>query len=122
MNKDHRNIGLGIAVLSLLLPWPSLAQQEESELQKELEELKRGQEAIQRQIELKQEIEELKKGQADIRNQLQEIIKLLQTRPAAQAAAPAGPNVQNVVFDLADNPTKGEDTAKLTMVEFTDYQ
>ncbi|HEX9726773.1 MAG TPA: hypothetical protein VGC53_21025 [Vicinamibacteria bacterium] len=41
---------------------------------------------------------------------------------SATAAGPAGPNVQNVVFDLGENLTKGEDTAKLTMVEFTDYQ
>ena len=120
MNKDQRNLGLGVAILSLLLPWPSFGQ-EESELRDELEELKRGQEAIQRQIELKQEIEELKKGQADIRKQLEEIRKLLQARPTAARAA-AGPNVRNVVFDLGENLTKGEDTAKLTMVEFTDYQ
>ena len=121
MNKAQRNLGLGVAVLCLSLPWPSFGQQE-SELRDELEELKRGQEAIQRQIELKQEIDELKKGQADIRKQLEEIMKLLQTRPAARAAGPAGPNVQNVIFDLGENLTRGEDTAKLTMVEFTDYQ
>lgn len=62
MNKDHRRLGLGAAVLCLLLPWSSFGQEEESDLHDELEALKRGQEAIQRQIELKQEIEETQKG------------------------------------------------------------
>ena len=119
MNKARTKLGLGVAVLCLSLPWPSFGQ-EESELRDELAELKRGQEAIQRQIDLKQEIDELKKGQADIRKQLEEIMKLLRARPTTARAA--GPNVQNVVFELGDNPTKGENTAKLTMVEFTDYQ
>ena len=56
-----------------------------------------------------------------IRNELQEIKKLIQARPAAPPP-PSGPNVKGKVFDLGANPTKGERTAKLTLVEFTDYQ
>jgi len=67
------------------------------------------------------QIEELKKGQEQIRQDLQEIKKLIQARPAA-AAAPAGPNVAGKTFDLGDNPVKGASSAKLTLVEFTDYQ
>ena len=66
------------------------------------------------------QIEELKKGQALIRKEIQEIRRLLQARQAP--AAPAGPNVTGKVFDLGDNPIKGASTARLTLVEFTDYQ
>ena len=69
--------------------------------------------------ELRQEIEALKKGQQEIQKQLQEIKKLVQAKPAAR---PSGPNVKGKVFDLGANPVKGEPTAKVTLVEFTDYQ
>jgi protein-disulfide isomerase len=68
---------------------------------------------------VKKEIEALKQGQQEILKQLEEIKKLVQARPAA---APAGPNVKDVVFALGNNPIRGAATAKLTMVEFTDYQ
>ncbi len=74
---------------------------------------------------LREEIEELKAGQQKIQKDLAEIKKLLEARPApaAQGAARrSGANVENVVFDLGDNPVKGESTAKLTLVEFSDYQ
>ena len=76
----------------------------------------RGQES---DADLRREIEELKKGQQRIQQQLQEIKRLVQARPSG---APAGPNVKDKVFDLGDNPIKGASTAKLTLVEFTDYQ
>lgn len=69
--------------------------------------------------ELRREIEKLKLGQQQIERELQEIKKLLQARPAA---APAGPQVKGKVFDIGDNPVQGASTAKLTLVEFTDYQ
>ncbi|MDH3255439.1 MAG: hypothetical protein OEM62_10635 [Acidobacteriota bacterium] len=67
------------------------------------------------------EIEALKKGQEAIQKELADIKKLIQARPAAPAR-PAGPNVAGKVFDIGANPVKGEQTAKLTLVEFTDYQ
>ena len=66
--------------------------------------------------ELKKEIESLKESLKAIQKDLQEIKTLLQSRQA-----PAAPP-QNVVLDLANNPSKGERTAKLTLVEFSDYQ
>ena len=69
--------------------------------------------------ELRDEIEALRQGQEEIKNELAEIMRLLR---AQRQAAPSGPNVQGKVFNLADNPVKGEQTAKLTLVEFTDYQ
>ncbi len=76
-----------------------------------------GQEA---EPDLRDEIESLKQGQQQIRKDLQEIKGLLQAQ--RRPAAPSGPNVKDKVFDLGANPVLGERTAKITLVEFTDYQ
>jgi protein-disulfide isomerase len=67
--------------------------------------------------ELKKDIEGLKDGMKAIQKDLEEIKTLLKSRPAGPAPPP-----QNVVLDLGKNPFKGERTAKLTLVEFSDYQ
>ena len=64
---------------------------------------------------LKKEIETLNQAVKAMQKDLQEIKALLQSR---QAAAPP----QNVVLELGKGPSKGERTAKLTLVEFSDYQ
>jgi protein-disulfide isomerase len=64
---------------------------------------------------LKKDIEALKEGQKAIQKDLQDIKALLQSR---QPAAPA----QNVEIDLGKNLFKGQRTAKLTLVEYSDYQ
>lgn len=70
---------------------------------------------------LRREVEGIREGQRALQKDLQEIKTLLQARPAAgPGGAPAVP--QNVVFDLDGLPTKGEKSAKLVLVEFTDYQ
>lgn len=69
---------------------------------------------------LRNEIEELKKGQQEIQKQLAEVIKLVKARPAAGGRPSI--DVEDKVFQLGDNPAKGVSTAKLTLVEFTDYQ
>ena len=71
------------------------------------------------QEDLRKDIEDLKKGQQQILQQLQELKQLLQAQAQAR---PPGPNVKDMVFDLGDNPVKGEAAAKLTLIEFTDYQ
>ena len=76
--------------------------------------------AQQAEPELRDEIEALKQGQEQIRKELAEIKRLLQAQ--RRPAAPAGPNVKDKVFELGANPVKGAQTAKLTLVEFTDYQ
>ncbi|TDI12346.1 MAG: hypothetical protein E2P07_03610 [Acidobacteria bacterium] len=69
---------------------------------------------------LKEEIEALKEGQKAIQKELQEIKSLLRER---QAPAPApAPPPREFVLDLGGNPFKGDENAKLTLVEFTDYQ
>ncbi len=110
------------AVAGLLLATTAGAQQPEQDLRDEIAALKAGQEAIQRQIELERQIEALQAGQDEIRKQLEELKKLIQERPAAAQQRPAGPQVAGVVFDLGGNPVKGDPSAPLTLVEFTDLQ
>lgn len=66
---------------------------------------------------LKQEIQSLKEGQVAIQKDLQEIKNLLRARPAVPPAEP-----QNIVLSVADAPFKGERQAKLTLIDFSDYQ
>ena len=66
---------------------------------------------------LKKEIQTLGQTIKEMQKDLQDIKTLLQAR----VQAPAPPR-QNVLLDLAGHPTHGESTAKLTLVEFTDYQ
>ena len=94
--KTHLSLGL---VLAGLLSAPlALAQQQSTE-------------------DLKKDIEALKEGQKAIQKDLQEIKTLLRSRPAGPPPPP-----QNVVLDLGKNPFKGESKAKLTLIEFSDYQ
>lgn len=73
-------------------------------------------------VDLRSDIEDLKRGQQHIQEQLQEIRKLIAARPAAAPSAPRGPNVADKEFDLADNAVEGQVSARLTLIEFTDYQ
>jgi len=66
--------------------------------------------------ELKKEIMALSDTVKAMQKDLQDIKALLQ-----RAGAPPPPP-ENVVLDLGTNPFKGQKTAPLTMVEFTDYQ
>jgi protein-disulfide isomerase len=66
--------------------------------------------------ELKKQIQALSDSMKAMQSDLQEIKALLQR--GAQPAAPP----QNVTLDLGNNPFKGQKTAPITLVEFTDYQ
>jgi protein-disulfide isomerase len=73
---------------------------------------------------LTKDIEALKAGQAALQKELQDIKALL---PGTQAAAPAaarppGAEPVDVVLSIAGSPVKGEPSAKVTLVEFTDFQ
>ena len=65
--------------------------------------------------ELKEDIEALKEAVGAIQKDIQEIKALLQSRQPV-------PPSQKVELDLGKSPFKGERTAKLTLVEFSDYQ
>ena len=93
--------GAGMTLAILMLAAPVLAQESTDDIKKQ--------------------IEALKQGQQQILKQLEEIKKLVAARPASPAP-PAGPNVKDVVFNLGNNPLRGSPTAKVTLVEFTDYQ
>jgi len=66
---------------------------------------------------LRQEIEALKGWQAAIQKELQEIKQLLRARPAPVPTEP-----QNVVLSVDDAPFKGDKLAKVTLIDFSDYQ
>jgi protein-disulfide isomerase len=64
---------------------------------------------------LKKDIEALKESVKSIQTDVREIKALL------QKGQPTPPS-QNVDLDLGKSPFKGQRTAKLTLVEFSDYQ
>jgi protein-disulfide isomerase len=66
--------------------------------------------------ELKKQMDALQESLKTMQKDLQDIKTLLQTRQQ-----PAGPK-DAVVLDIANNPTRGDKAAKITLVEFTDYQ
>ncbi|MEX2147860.1 MAG: thioredoxin domain-containing protein [Candidatus Rokuibacteriota bacterium] len=70
---------------------------------------------------LRREIEALKAGQSAIQNDLQEIKRLLQQRAAPQAPAPSVA-VEGLEVTIAGAYIKGSPQARLTIVEFSDYQ
>jgi hypothetical protein len=89
---------LGLILICILSAPLALAQQQSTE-------------------DLKKDIEALKEGQKAIQKDLEEIKTLLKSRPAGPPPPP-----QNVVLELGKNPFKGERNAKLTLVEISDYQ
>ncbi len=97
LKLNHRlNLLLALPFISLLSASPLQAQQPSTE-------------------DLQKEIRALGQTVKDMQKDLQEIKALLLSR------APAGPP-QNVVLDLSNSPSQGAATAKLTLVEFSDYQ
>ena len=66
---------------------------------------------------LRKDIEALKAGQQAMQRDLAELKRMLQARPAAAAdVLPAAP------IAIASEPFKGRDTAKVAVIEFSDYQ
>jgi len=70
---------------------------------------------------LRKEVETLKEGQKAIQSDLQEIKNLLRSRPTAAAPAAPAPAAE-VTLSVDGAPVKGDKTAKVTLVDFTDYQ
>ena len=65
---------------------------------------------------MRKDIEALKAGQQAIQRDVAEIKRLLQSRPAAADALPREP------VAIASEPTKGDRSAKVAVIEFSDYQ
>jgi len=80
------------------------------------------------ETDLRQELDEIKRNQRAMQNELQEIKALLLRLAAQQPAqkpAPQQPpqvNIKGIEFDIGDNPALGSKSAKIILVEFTDYQ
>ena len=71
---------------------------------------------------LKKDIQALKDGQQAIQKDLQEIKKLIAARPAAGGAAGGPDQALNAVITTEGDPSKGNKNAKLTLIEFSEYQ
>jgi protein-disulfide isomerase len=71
---------------------------------------------------LRKEIEEIKKNQQTMESTLQEIKKLLQTNAAAAPAGPRANPAVGMMVNVAGKQTRGDRNAKLTLIEFTDYE
>lgn len=67
---------------------------------------------------IRKDIESIKKSQEAIQKDLAEIKTLLRSRPAGQGK----PNPADIKVSLDGEPIRGEKTARLVMVEFSDYQ
>jgi protein-disulfide isomerase len=65
------------------------------------------------------EVEALREGQSAIQKELQELKTLLQ---GARQAAARPPEPQNVVLSIDGAPSVGNGDAKVTLIEFSDYQ
>ena len=70
---------------------------------------------------LKKEIDGLKQGMGAIQKDLQEIKGLLRARPTA-AAGPPAPPAEAMIVTTDGSPFKGKKDARVTIVDFTDYQ
>ncbi len=96
MRTRDWNFLLLLALALLLFSQPTLAQQTSMD-------------------ELRQQIETLSQNMKTMQQDLQEIKALLQNR--VRLAPP-----QNAVLDLGKRPSRGESTARLTLVQFLDYE
>jgi protein-disulfide isomerase len=96
MKSSLRKAGLAWLLLTFALAVPGAAQQTSTD-------------------DLKKEIESLRTMLQAIQKDLQELKAMM----ARQAPPPSG---IGAVIDFRSSPAKGERTAKLTLVEFSDYQ
>ncbi len=71
---------------------------------------------------LRKTIEALQESQRRIEKELGEIKALLRARPGTPSAGAPDEDPKNVVLSLEGDPFKGERTAKLVLVDFTDFQ
>jgi protein-disulfide isomerase len=66
---------------------------------------------------LADELEALKRGQQELLQEVRELKGMIRSR-----TAPSGPPIEGRIFDLGENPIKGDPAARLTLIEFSDYQ
>jgi septal ring factor EnvC (AmiA/AmiB activator) len=68
---------------------------------------------------IRDEIKSLKTGQEGIKKDLQEIKKLLTSAPRG---APKQEAFKEAVINIENDPFKGDKNARVTLVDFSDYQ
>jgi hypothetical protein len=66
---------------------------------------------------LGEKLEALQEGQESIKKELQEVKKSLQGRPSPRAAA-----FTDTIIDTDADPFRGEKLAKVTILDFSDYE
>ena len=71
---------------------------------------------------LRQDMEQLKKSQQSIETTLQDIKRLLQANAAVGAGAPRPSSAVGMSVNVAGKQIRGDKNAKLTLIEFTDYE
>ena len=72
---------------------------------------------------IQKDIEALKEGQKRIQRELEAIKALLRESRAPRARGRRAPRpFQPVVLSIGDDPYKGEKNAKVTIIDFSDYQ
>ena len=69
---------------------------------------------------LRKDLESVREGQKNIQKELEAIKGLLEQRPAPGAAQPQQP--VNLVLSVDGAQSKGDKNAKVTLIEFTDFQ
>lgn len=97
--KLRSNVWLALLLASLVWSAPCAAQQPAApgDLQKQVDRLKAQVEAMQK------DLDEIKELLAPLRAQMP-------------------PKPETIALDLGDRPTRGDPSARLVLVEFTDYQ
>ena len=68
---------------------------------------------------LQKEIKSIKEGQEGLKRDIQELKKLIQSRPAGGGA---GAEFKEAIIDIKGAPIKGDKNAKLVLLEYSDYQ
>ena len=68
---------------------------------------------------LQKEIQSIKEGQEGLKRDIQELKKLIQSRPAGGGA---GAEFKEAIIDIKGAPIKGDKNAKLVLLEYSDYQ
>ena len=70
---------------------------------------------------IQQQLDELREGQRQLRNELEEIKKLVQTKPALTnlETKPLAPNISSV--DVYGEPFDGTNTARIAIIEYSDF-
>ena len=98
MKKNYFSFTVGVILMILLFALPGLPQTSD--------ELKS----------LSKDVEELKQSQKAIQGDLQQIKNILRSRGLLEEVP------QNLFIDISGRPFKGDKTAKLTLIEFSEYQ